>query len=187
MMRNCAGGAVAAGQAEIADRADIGGAEFEPLTGVYFHGVQESAADKFGARDDWPRRDDIFLQKLQSIDRRFVLVAFDIGLQAVLRAEQAYPETLAAPIWFQDNRAPGEMVLCRLKQMVAAGNHHGSWRVDAGSGQRGILARLADFQVERGRSIDHAAVPPGQPGEHRGCQLRTERWPLVCEEALMRL
>ena len=65
--------------------------------------------------------------------------------------EQANAEPLAAPVRLEDHRAGIEMAARNSHQVVFAGDKDGPRGTDAGGFERGILARFADFQVQRTR------------------------------------
>ena len=58
---------------------------------------------------------------------------------------------------------------------------------DAGSFERGILARFADFEIERTRAVNDAAAIFCQPCKHSRGQFGRIAVIAVCEEALIRL
>jgi hypothetical protein len=71
-------------------------------------------------------------------------------------------------------RAGREVALRGGDDTLASGNQDGARRGDAVALQRGVLAGLADFEVQRARSVDHAPVPADEPGQHRRGEFRRE-------------
>ena len=88
--------------------------------------------------------------------------------------EQLHAQALAAAVRLQDDRLTGEVALRGGDDMVAPGDQDGARRGDAVAFQRGILAGLADLEVERAGAVDHAPAPAGEPGQHRGGELGRE-------------
>ena len=173
-MVNFSRGASPDGAGGIADGAGIRGAKLEPFAGINFHRVEETPADEFGASNEGARGTHVFLEKLQAVDRRFVGCTADVSGQAVGRLEELYPETFAAAVRLQDHRLVREVAARRGEDAVAAGDENGAGCGDALRFQGGVLPDLADLQVERARSVDHAAAPAGEPGEHAGRQFGRE-------------
>src|SRR6266446_5102599 len=62
----------------IADGADIGRAQLEPVAGVDLDRIHEPPADELGAGDQRHRRPDVLLQQVQTIDRRLVIRSIEI-------------------------------------------------------------------------------------------------------------
>ena len=65
------------------------------------------------------------------------------------------------------NGAAAEMLPHGLDQQPLAGDQHGLWGADAGGFEGGVLARLADLEIERAAAIDGAAPVPFEPGQDR--------------------
>ena len=86
--------------------------------------------------------------------------------------EQPHAQALAAPVRLQDDGLAGEVALRGGDDMLASGNQDGARRGDAVALQCCVLAGLADLEVERARTVDHAPVPAREPGQHRGGEFR---------------
>src|SRR3954447_4230961 len=84
--------------------------------------------------------------------------------------EQANAESLATPVRLEDYRASIEVTTRSFQQLDFASDEDRPWSTNAGGFERGVLARLADFEVERTRAIDDAAAIPYQPRKHGGGQ-----------------
>src|SRR5712692_10532230 len=98
---------------------------------------------------------------MEPVDRRLVFSAHDIGGERLGRVKQADPEPLATAVRFWDQRAAWKMLTCCINKHVRAGDQHGARRTNAGRLERGVLAGLADLEVERARAVDD---PPAVPG-----------------------
>ena len=112
-------------------------------------------------------RADVLLQQVHAVDRRLVIRAVEIVGERVGGLEQPHAEPLAAAVRLQDERAAGKALPRRCDQQLLAGDQHGVRRADAGGFEGGVLARLADFEVERAAAVDDAAAVPLEPGQHR--------------------
>src|SRR3954453_5025170 len=58
------------------------------------------------------------------------------------------------------------MAACSGQQLVLASDENGSWGTDAGGFERGILARFADFQVQRTGAVNNTAAISCQPSKY---------------------
>src|SRR4051812_24836461 len=85
--------------------------------------------------------------------------------------EQANAEPPAAAVRLEDHRAAIEVATRSCQQLVLASNEDRSWGTDAGNLERGVLARLADFEIERTRAVNDAAAMSRQPRKHGGGEL----------------
>ena len=101
-------------------------------------------------------------------------VTGEVGGEAVGGQEQLHAQPLAAPVRLQDHRLIREVAPSRGGDAVAPGHQDGARRGDAVALQGGVLAHLADLQVQRARPVDHAPAPSHEPGQHRGGELRRE-------------
>jgi hypothetical protein len=153
----------------IADGADIGRAQFEPVAGVDLDGIHEPPADELGAGDQRRRRPDVLLQQVQTIDRRLVIRSVEITRKCVGRVKEPHAEPLAAAVRLQDEGVCGAFARRRDEQLLA-GNENGIGRANAGGFEGGVLACLADFEIEGAAAVDDAAPVPFEPGQHRGRQ-----------------
>ena len=104
------------------------------------------------------------------LDRRVVILAGEMVRESVSGMEQANAEPLAAAVRLEDHRAGVEMAAGSGQQLVFASDEDRPWGTDAGGFERGVLARLADFEVERTRAVDDAAAMSRQPRKHGGGQ-----------------
>ena len=152
----------------VADGTGVGRAELEAVAGIDLDRVKKPPADEFGACDDRTRGADIFLQQVQAIHRRFVGVAGEVCGEAVAGQEELHAEPLAAAVRLQNDRLTNEVPQCGGADVVAAGHQHGARRGNAVAFQCGVLPCLADLEVQRTGSVDHAPAPAGEPGKHRG-------------------
>src|SRR6516164_2492623 len=108
---------------------------------------------------------------MEAVDRWLVIRAIDVIGERVCRVEQPHAEALAAAVWFQNERAEAKSLPRCLKKEFFAKNEDSIRCVNASSFEGGILARLADLQVERAAAVDNAAPMPLEPGQHRSRQL----------------
>jgi hypothetical protein len=90
--------------------------------------------------------------------------------ESVSGVEQTDAEPLAATVRLEDQRAGIEMAARGGQQLVFASHEDRPWGTDAGGFERGVLARLADFEVERTRAVNDAAAMSRQPCKHGGGQ-----------------
>ena len=69
------------------------------------------------------------------------------------------------------NGPPAKCRSRRGDEQILAGDQNGVRGADAGGFERGVLAGLADLEVERAAAVDDAAPVPIEPGQHRRGQL----------------
>jgi len=111
---------------------------------------------------------------METIDWRLVIRAIEVVAERPRRIEQPDAQPLAATVRLEDQRGVAEMLPGRLDQQSLAGDQHGIRRADAGGFEGGVLARLADLEVERAAAVDGAAPVPFEPGQDRCCQFRAK-------------
>src|SRR4051812_19969685 len=107
---------------------------------------------------------------MQAIDRRLIVSAGEMIGESVSGMEQTNAEPLSAAIRLKDHRAGVEMATRSGQQLVLASHEDRPRGTEAGGFERGILAGLADFEVERARAVNDAAAIPCQPRKHGGGQ-----------------
>src|SRR5205823_6901281 len=100
--------------------------------------------------------------------RRLVVGIIEIAGESIGALEQPDAEALAAAVRLQDHRTGVEMATRRRSEVLLPGDQHGSRGANPGRFQRGILPGLADFEIERARSVDDTPAMPGQPSQYRG-------------------
>src|SRR5260370_899672 len=166
------GAGVCAGGAErIADRAGVGWAQLETVAGIDLDCVHEPAADELGAGDQRDRSADVLLQEMEAVDRGLVIRTVEVIAQRVRGPKQPNAEPLAAAVRLEDQGAGAKALPCSLGEQFLAGDEDSVRRSDAGGFEGGVLARLADLEVERAAAVDDAPLVLLEPGQHRGGQL----------------
>src|SRR5271167_4484074 len=108
---------------------------------------------------------------MEAVDRRLVIRAVEVVAERARRTEQPHTEALAAAVRLEDEAAVAEMPSSRVDEQFPAGNKDGLRGADAGLFEGGVLARLADLEVERAAAVDGTAPVPFEPCQHRGGQL----------------
>ena len=108
---------------------------------------------------------------MQSIDRRLVIRAVEIVGEGAGRVEQPHAEAFAAAVRLHNERAVAKTLASGFEEQFLAGNDNGVRSADAGGFEGGVLARLADLEVERVAAVHDAAPVPFEPGQHRDSQL----------------
>src|SRR5262252_9024685 len=103
---------------------------------------------------------------MEAVDRRLVVGALEMIGERVGRLEQPHAETFAAAVRLQDERPALEALPGSLYEQFLAGDEQRIRRADAGSFEGGVLARLADLEVERAAAVDDAASVPLEPSQH---------------------
>src|SRR5262249_10534973 len=141
---------------------------------IDLHRVQEATANKLRTCDKWSRCAHIFLKQMHPVYWRLIGIARQIGSKAVSGVEELHAKALATPVWLQNYRLVSEMLLCCRQDTLAPDHQHGPRRRDAMTFQRGVLACLADLQIQRTRAVDHTPTPACEPGQHGGRQFSGE-------------
>src|SRR5215472_18462992 len=109
---------------------------------------------------------------MKAVGRRLVIRALEMVRERPRRVKQPHAETFAATVRLEDERAFSKALPRRLDEQLLAGHDNRIGRADTGLFERGVLARLADLQVERAGAIDDATAVALEPSEHCGGQLR---------------
>src|SRR5208282_1631526 len=108
---------------------------------------------------------------MQAIDRRLVIQAAEVVSEDIRGVKQPNAEPFAAAVRLKDKRGVGEMPPGSLDEQFFAGDEDGARRADPGRFEGGVLAGLADLEVERLAAVDDAAPVPVEPSQHRSSQL----------------
>src|SRR5688572_3191752 len=90
--------------------------------------------------------------------------------ESISGMEQANTEALAAAVRLENHRAFVEVAPRGGQQLIFTSDEDCPWGTDAGGFERGVLARLADFEVERTRAVNDAAAMSRQPRKHGSSQ-----------------
>jgi len=85
--------------------------------------------------------------------------------------KQSHAESFAAAVRLHNEGAAAEPLTGRFYEQLLSGNDDGVRSADAGGFEGGVMARLADLEVEGATAVDDAAVMPFEPGQHRGSEL----------------
>src|SRR6516165_9548727 len=111
------------------------------------------------------------LQQMEAVDWRLVIRAVEVIAKSIRRMKQLHAEPFTAAVRLEDKRAAVKTPPCGLDEQLLAGDEDGIRRADAGRFEGGVLAGLADLEIEGAAAVDDAAPVALEPGQHRGGQL----------------
>ena len=100
---------------------------------------------------------------MKAVDWRLVIRAVEVIGQGFRGLKEAHPEAFAAAVRLEDERVGAKMLPRRLDKQFLAGDEHGIRRTNAGRFESGVLARLADLEIECAAAVDDAAPVTLEP------------------------
>src|SRR5271165_647242 len=103
---------------------------------------------------------------MEAIDRRLVIHAVQMVAKRIHRVEQPHAEPLPTAVRLHNKRAVAKTPLRRLDEQFLAGHENGIRSADAGGFEGGVLACLADFEVEGAAAVDDATTVSLDPSKH---------------------
>src|ERR1700730_3042630 len=104
---------------------------------------------------------------MEAVDRRLVIRAVEVLGKSIRTEEQPHAEPLAAAVRLEDEWASTKMAPRRFEEQLLTGNEHRIRGADTGLFEGGVLASLADLEVESAAAVDDAATVPFEPGQYR--------------------
>ena len=103
---------------------------------------------------------------MEAVDRRLVVGAVEMVAERTRRFQEPDAEPLAAAVRLEDERTVSKMLPGRFDEQFLAGDEDCIWRANVGLFQGGVLAGLADLEIERAATVDCAAAMPFEPSQN---------------------
>src|SRR5712671_212837 len=108
---------------------------------------------------------------MKPVDRPVIIGAFEVIAERARSIKQTHAEPFPAAVRLEDEWAATETLPGGLHEQLLPGDEDRVRRSDAGLFEGGVLARLANLEVERAAAVDDAPPVLLEPRQHRGGQL----------------
>src|SRR5216683_3653584 len=108
---------------------------------------------------------------MQAVYRRLVIRPVEVICKTLHSLKESYAKAFAAAARLEDEGAAAKALPRRSGEQLPAGNKNSVGGANAGGLEGGVLAWLADLEIERPAAVDDTTPVPLQPSQHGSGQL----------------